>query len=67
MKVQEVKDRMKEKKIKPVDMATEMGMDVSTYYRKLRNEGAGFSAIDVSVMKRVLDLDDATAVDILLQ
>ena len=62
----EVKKRMKEKNITALMMARELGMDQSTYYRKMQKNGDEFSAIDLMTFKRVLCLDEKTAVDFLL-
>lgn len=64
MDTQRVKERMKDMEIKPVDMATELGMDVSTYYRKMNKNS--FSAMDLLVFKRELHLDEQEALDFLL-
>ena len=64
MKTNEVRQRMKDKGIKPEQMATELGMDVSTFYRKMKNNG--FSAMDLIVFKRVLEYSNAEALDFLL-
>lgn len=64
MDTQRVKDRMKDMGIKPVDMATEMGIDVSTYYRKMKNNK--FTALDLLVFKRELHLNEHEALDFLL-
>ena len=66
MKVQDVKQRMAEMNISPALMATELDMDVSTYYRKMQKNGDEFSAADLLVFKRVLCMDDKTALDFLL-
>ena len=66
MNTQEVKKRMEDKKISVQMMAKELGMDQSTYYRKMQKNGDGFSALDLIVFKRVLEMDEKTAVDILL-
>lgn len=66
MKTQQVKRRMKDMHITAGMMAQELGMDPSTYYRKMAKEGEEFSALDLSVFKRVLNMDEKTAVDFLL-
>ena len=64
MDTQRVKNRMKDMGIKPADIATEMGIDVSTYYRKMKKNT--FSALDLLVFKRELHLDEHEALDFLL-
>ena len=66
MNTQAVKQRMAEKKISVPAMAKELGMDVSTYYRKMQKNGDGFSALDLIDFKRVLEMDEKTAIDFLL-
>lgn len=66
MKSIEIRQRMKDMKISPEMMAAELGMDKSTYYRKMQNNGAKFSACDLTVFKRVLKMDEKTALDFLL-
>ena len=64
MDTQNVKQRMKDMGLKPVDIATEMGIDVSTYYRKMKKNS--FSALDLLVFKRELNLNEQEALDFLL-
>ena len=66
MNTQAVKERMKEKNISAPMMAKELGMDQSTYYRKMQKNGDEFSALDLMVFKRVLEMDDTTAISFLL-
>ena len=66
MNTQRVKERMEEKGITVGRMAQELGMDPSTYYRKMQKNGEEFSALDLMVFKRVLEMDEKTALDFLL-
>lgn len=66
MNTQEVKKRMENKHISVAQMSKELGMDPSTYYRKMQNNGGDFSALDLMVFKRVLEMDEKTAINILL-
>lgn len=66
MNTQKVKERMKDMKISPRTMSKELGMDTSTYYRKMKKNGEGFNALDLIVFKRVLEMDEATALSFLL-
>lgn len=66
MNTQEVKKRMENMHISVEMMAKELGMNPSTYYRKMQDNGGEFSALDLMVFKRVLDMDDKTAIDFLL-
>ena len=66
MNIQKVEERRKERKISVAAMAAALGMDVSTYYRKLQKNGEGFSALDLTVFKRKLCLNEQEALDFLL-
>lgn len=66
MNTQEVKKRMEIMHISVEMMAKELGMNPSTYYRKMQDNGGEFSALDLMVFKRVLEMDDKTAIDFLL-
>ena len=62
----QVKSRMKDMQISAEMMARELGMDKSTYFRKMAKNGEAFSALDLIVFKRVLQMDDKTALAFLL-
>lgn len=66
MNTKQVKKRMKDLHITAVGMAEELGVDPSTYFRKMKNNGAGFSAMDLLIIKRVLNLNEQDALDFLL-
>lgn len=66
MKTKEVRQRMKDMNITATQMAKALGMDQSTYYRKMQKNGEKFSAVDLTVFKNTLKLDEGTAVDFLL-
>ena len=66
MKTAEIKRLMKEQRITGESMSKELGMDPSTYYRKMQKNGEEFSALDLLVFKRVLNMDEKTALDFLL-
>ena len=66
MQAVRVQQMMKEKKISVKAMAEALGMDVSTYYRKMQKNGDGFNAVDLLTFKQVLEMDEKTAVDFLL-
>lgn len=66
MNTQEVKKRMEDMHISVEQMSRELGMNPSTYYRKMQNNGGEFSALDLMVFKRVLKMDEQTAVSFLL-
>ena len=61
-----VKRLMKEKNVTASMMVKELGMDPSTYYRKMQKDGGEFSALDLMVFKRVLEMNEQDAVAILL-
>ena len=66
MDTAKVKKLMEEKHITVDMMAKELGMNPATYYRKMKKDGGEFSALDLMVFKRVLDITTSDAVDILL-
>ena len=66
MNIQKVEQRRKDMGITVGRMAEELGMDASTYYRKLQKDGEGFSALDLTVFKRELNLTEQEALDFLL-
>ena len=61
-----VKQRMKDRHITGEMMAKELGMDPSTYYRKMQKNGDDFSVMDLNVFRRMLELEGQEALDILL-
>jgi len=63
---QNVKRMMEDKNITVPVLCKELGMDPSTYYRKMQKNGDEFSALDLLVFKRVLGLSDQQALDFLL-
>lgn len=66
MNTTEVKKRMKDKGITGEAMAKALGMNPATYYRKMQKNGDEFSAVDLNVFKRMLDMNSQEAVDFLL-
>ena len=66
MNIQKVEERRKNMQISVSHMAELLGMDTSTYYRKLQKNGEGFSALDLIVFKRELQLSEKEALDFLL-
>ena len=66
MNMQEVEKRMDDMKITVPMMAKELGMNPATYYRKRQRNGDEFSALDLLVFKRVLQMNNQEAADILL-
>ena len=66
MDMQKLEKRMDDMKITIPMMARELGMDPSTYYRKRQRNGEEFSALDLLVFKRVLQMSNQDAQDILL-
>lgn len=66
MNVQKIKGRMTELEITGREMADELGMDSSTYYRKMKKNGEDFSVADLYTFKKVLHLTDQEAPDFLL-
>ena len=66
MNIEKVEQRRKDQHITVPQMAEALGMDVSTYYRKLQKNGEGFNAIHLTVIKDKLHLSEQEAVDFLL-
>lgn len=66
MDIQKVEQRRKDMSISVAHMSEVLGMDASTYYRKLQKNGEGFSALDLTVFKRELQLSEKEALDFLL-
>lgn len=66
MNIQKVEERRKDLNISVPEMAEMLGMDASTYYRKLQKNGEGFSALDLTVFKRELHLNEQEALEFLL-
>ena len=66
MKIEKVEQRRKDLHLTVGHMAEALGIDVSTYYRKKQNNGEGFSALDLTVIKRELHLNEKEALDFLL-
>ena len=66
MNTQRIKERMEQKQITVGRMSQELGMAPSTYYRKMQKNGEEFSALDLLVFKRVLEMSDKEALDFLL-
>ena len=51
MNTQRVKERMEEKHITSGTMAKELGMNPSTYFRKMQKNGGEFSVLDLMVFR----------------
>ena len=66
MKIDLVEQRRKDMGITVKHMAAALDIDVSTYYRKLKNNGEGFAAVDLNIFKRELKLNEQQALDFLL-
>jgi hypothetical protein len=67
MNRQGVTNRMRELNITVPMLCKELGMNTSTYYRKMRKNGEDFSAAHLLIMKRVLKLDADQAVSMLIE
>lgn len=61
-----VKGRMTEMQITGKYLADQMGINLSTFYRKMKNNGENFTLGEILVFKRVLRMDRETALDFLL-
>ena len=67
MKIDMVEQRRKDLGLTVGQMSAALGIDVSTYYRKKKNNGEGFTAVDLSIFKRELKLNEKQALDFLLE
>jgi hypothetical protein len=66
MDTNKVKGRMTEMQISGKELAKELNMDPSTFYRKMQKNGENFTLGEIMGIKRVLKMDDRTALDFLL-
>jgi len=66
MNIQKVTERMEEKNISVPMMSKEMGINPSTWYRKIKNNGDGFTVLELQIIKRVCELSEQEALDFLL-
>ena len=66
MNIAKVEQRRKDMGISVRHMSQALNIDDSTYYRKLKKNGEGFSALDLTVFKRELELNEQEALEFLL-
>ena len=66
MNTNKLKGRMTEMQISAVDLAQQMNISPSTLYRKMKKDGDTFNLGELMAMKKILKMDDKTAVEILL-
>ena len=66
MNIDRIRGKMTELHITGTEMAAELGMDPSTFYRKIKNNGKDFSVADLYTFSRVLKMDKSEAAEILL-
>lgn len=66
MNTSKIKGRMTEMNISGREIASQMNIDPSTFYRKMQNNGENFTVGELLVFKRVLNMDKETALDFLL-
>lgn len=59
--VNKIHGRIKELKTNIVEVAGKMGIDKSTLYRKLANNGAGLTVKDAQMLVEILQLTDEEA------
>ena len=64
--MEKLRGKMAELKISPEAMAKEIGVDVSTFYRKLKNEGVSFTVGQMHKIVAVLGLSQKEATSIFL-
>lgn len=61
-----LRGKMVEKKINAEDMAQRIGVDTSTFYRKMKSDGMSFTVGQMHKIAEVLDLSHAEASAIFL-
>ena len=66
MDIQKVTERMEQKNITVPMMSKELGINPSTWYRKVKNNGDGFNVLELQIIKRVCELTEQEALDFLL-
>lgn len=59
--VDKIHGRIRELKMNVVEVAGKMGIDKSTLYRKLTNNGAGLTVKDAQMLVEILQLTDEEA------
>lgn len=57
---QMLKERIKKSGLTVEQLSAEIGMDVSTFYRKMNADGKTFTIAQVDAIKNALTLDKAT-------
>lgn len=62
--VDKIHGRIRELKMNVVEVAGKMGIDKSTLYRKLANNGAGLTVKDAQQLVDILQLTDEDALQI---
>lgn len=67
MDVVRLKEKMGQKKMSVEDMALQIGIDPSTYYRKLNTQGESFTISQAKAIAAVLGLSHAEASNIFLR
>lgn len=61
-----LRGKMAERKMSPEDMAREIGVDASTFYRKLKTDGVTFTVGQMHKIVDVLNLSREEAASIFL-
>lgn len=64
--VVKLRNKINEKNMSVAKFSSEIGIDVSTFYRKIEANGNGFTIGEVHKAAEVLELDGAEAVGIFL-
>ena len=64
--MEKLRDKMSELKLTPEDMAREIGVDPSTFYRKIKADGINFTVGQMHKIVEVLNLSTEEAVSIFL-
>ena len=64
--VEKLREKMAEKNVSNEDMARLMGIDTSTFYRKLKSDGINFTVGQMHTIADVLDLSNEDTTSIFL-
>lgn len=64
--MEKLREKMSNLKLSPEDMAREIGVDPSTFYRKLKAEGINFTVGQMHKIVEVLNLSREEAASIFL-
>ena len=64
--MRKLRDKMAEMKMSPEDMARKIGVDPSTFYRKIKDDGINFTVGQMHKIVEILQLSKEDAASIFL-